>query len=201
MDWDILTFNKALRIKIGIKKNNFWDNGVMHNQGKIAAICVNADPGLPKYEVGQCKLIENFGVEGDYHAGEYVRHRYLAKKDPTRPNIRQVLLADNRIYENIACHGIQPKNGMLGENLVVEGIDLMGLPLGGKLAIGSALLEITEVREPCYQLNEMHPKLQKVVMPDEQDEKTWRAGMMAVVLQGGIVKLGDAVRIIEDCQD
>jgi MOSC domain-containing protein YiiM len=172
----------------------------MHNQGTIAAICISEDPGLPKYEVEQCKLIENYGVEDDYHAGEYVRHRYLAKKDPTRPNIRQVLLADDRIYENIANHGIQPKNGMLGENLVVAGIDLMSLPLGIKLAIGPVLLEITEIREPCYQLNEMHPKLQEVVMPDEQDENTWRAGMMAVVLQGGIIKLGDAVRIVENSQ-
>lgn len=168
-----------------------------NKEGTVTALCLNQDPGLPKYEVQEVEIVANHGVQGDYHAGEFVRHRYLAKKDPTRLNVRQVLLADDRIYANIAAHGIPPVPGSLGENVVVEGIDLMNLPVRTRLSINEVILEITEVREPCYQLNHIHPELQAVVMPDEKDEKSWRGGMMAVVIRGGSVRVGDSVQIVD----
>lgn len=166
-------------------------------EGIIRALCLNKAPGLPKYEVPQIEIVANHGVQGDYHAGEFVRHRYLAKKDPTRLNVRQVLLADDRIYANISAHGIPAVPGSLGENVVVEGIDLMNLPVKTRLSINDVLLKISEVREPCYQLNQIHPELQAVVMPDEQDEKSWRGGMMAVVIRGGKVRVGDRVQVVD----
>ena len=165
-------------------------------EGIISALCLSKEPGLPKYEVQEIEIAANYGVQGDYHAGEFVRHRYLAKKDPTRLNVRQVLLADDRIYANIAAHGIPPVPGSLGENVVVAGIDLMNLPVKTRLSINEVILEITEVREPCYQLNQIHPDLQAVVMPDEKDENSWRGGMMAVVIRGGSVRVGDRVRVV-----
>ena len=76
------------------------------NRGSVVAVCQKAEPGLPKLEVDAIQLVENFGVEGDYHAGEFVRHRYLAKKDPNIPNLRQVLLVDKSILAEIARQGI-----------------------------------------------------------------------------------------------
>ena len=166
-------------------------------EGTIAALCLNKEPGLPKYEAAEVEIVANHGVAGDYHAGEFVRHRYLAKKDPTHPNFRQVLLADDRIYANISAYGIPAVPGILGENMVVEGIDLMNLPIKTKLSINEVILEITEVREPCYQLNQIHPKLQSVVMPDKYNEKSWKGGMMAIVIQGGRVRVGDRVQVVE----
>lgn len=166
----------------------------MEKQGTITVVCKNVEPGLPKYAVDVVHLIKNHGVEGDYHAGEFIRHRYLAKKDPGKPNHRQVLLTDNSIYQTLAKQDIHIDPGMLGENIVIEGLSVMQLAVGTRLAINNALLEITEIREPCYQLNEMHPGLQDAVMPDKNDEKTWNAGMMAVVLRGGNVKPGDKVQ-------
>lgn len=59
-----------------------------------------------RFIVDSIELIENIGVAGDYHTGKFVRHRYLAKKDPTRPNLRQVLLTDTSIFAELAIKNI-----------------------------------------------------------------------------------------------
>jgi len=164
-------------------------------RGQVVAVCQNAEPGLPKLVVEAIQLVENHGVAGDYHAGPLVRHRYLAKKDPTRPNVRQVLLADTSIVAEVARQDIQLNPGMLGENIMVDGIAVMALPLGAQLEIGEALLEITEVRNPCLQLNEMHSRLLKAVTTKVDGQIRRNAGMMARVLQGGLVKPGDVALV------
>jgi len=154
----------------------------------VVAVCKKAEPGLPKLEVNAINLIENFGVEGDYHAGKFVRHRYLAKKDPTKPNLRQVLLSDTYIYKEIKSLGVQISYGMLGENIVVDGISVMALPEGTQIEIGEVLLEVTEIRNPCLQLNQMHPRLLKSVATKVDGIVRRNAGMMTRILRGGRVQ-------------
>src|SRR5579859_7394364 len=96
-------------------------------RGTVIAVCRNPEPGLPKPVVDAVHLIENWGVEGDYHAGSLVRHRYLAKKDPTRPNMRQVLLMDAVVFAELAQNDIHIGPGMMGENITIEGPDVMQL--------------------------------------------------------------------------
>ena len=79
--------------------------------GSVVAVCKKAEPGIPKLGVDAIQLLENFGVEGDYHAGEFIRHRYLAKKDPTRPNQRQVLIIDTIILADLSEQGIDLQPG------------------------------------------------------------------------------------------
>jgi MOSC domain-containing protein YiiM len=122
--------------------------------GSVFAVCLNPQPGLPKPAVEVVNLIADWGVEGDYHAGKFVRHRYLAKKDPTVPNIRQVLLSDTHIFTELQQEeSISIGPGMLGDNITLTGLSVMQLPIGTQLTVGEALLEITEVRAPCHQLN------------------------------------------------
>jgi len=161
--------------------------------GSVLAVCQKSEPGLPKHEVDTIHLMEDFGVSGDYHAGKLIRHRYLAKKDPTHPNHRQVLLVDASIYADISTRGIALKPGMLGENILVDGIKLMSLAVGTRLELGEALLELTEVRNPCYQLNEMHPDLLEVVTTGVDGQACRNAGMLARILSGGWVRPGDPV--------
>jgi MOSC domain-containing protein YiiM len=163
--------------------------------GTVIALCKKAEPGIPKLEVDAIQLLENFGVAGDYHAGEFVRHRYLAKKDPTRPNLRQVLLIDTTILADLADQGIDLQPGWMGENIIVEGISVMTLPLGTQLEIGAAVLEITEVRNPCYQLDEMHPGLLKAVETSGPGPDPRNAGMLARIIVGGWVKPDDQMNI------
>lgn len=61
-------------------------------KGKVVAVCCKSESGLPKPVVDAVHLIENWGIEGDFHAGSLLRHRYLANKDPNRPNLRQALI-------------------------------------------------------------------------------------------------------------
>ena len=163
------------------------------SQGSVIAVCKKAAPGLPKLEVDAIQLIENLGIEGDYHAGEFVRHRYLAKKDPTQPNLRQVLLIDTKILAEIANQDIHLEPGMMGENIIIEGIELMALPIGTQIEIGETLLEITEVRNPCYQLDEMRPGLLDAVQNNIGGQVHRNAGMMTKILRGGWVRPGDPV--------
>jgi MOSC domain-containing protein YiiM len=157
---------------------------------------MKAHPGLPKQEVKQITLVEDHGVEGDYHAGKTIRHRYLAKKDPTRYNNRQVLLVDKVIHKLVKEGGIQLAPGDLGENILLDGIDLMSLPIDTQLRIGPALVELTEIREPCFQLDEVHPGLERAVEGDSSQGEEPRAGMLGVVRKGGLVSPGDEVRIL-----
>ncbi len=165
------------------------------NLASVVAVCKKAEPGLPKQVVDAIQLVENYGVAGDYHAGEFVRHRYLANKDPNKPNLRQVLLVDTSMFAAIAGKGIRLAPGMMGENIIIEGMSVMTLPIGSRLEIADALLEVTEIRNPCLQLNEMHPRLLKAVAYKVDSKVQRNAGMMARVLKGGTVKPGDAVSV------
>jgi len=161
--------------------------------GLVKAVCLKSDPGLPKFEAESIHLIEGLGVEGDYHSGKFVRHRYLAKKDPTRQNLRQVLIVDSSILEDVANLGIILKPGMLGENILVDGIKIMDLSPGTLLEIGSTLLEVTEIRNPCLQLMEIHPNLLKSVASKVDGKVRRKAGMMARIIKGGWIRRGDLV--------
>ncbi len=169
---------------------------VASTQGRVVAVCRNPEPGLPKPVVEHIYLLADLGVEGDYHAGKFVRHRYLANKYPTRRNLRQVLLVDNAAYRELEQKGISIGPGAMGENITVEGIDVMSLTEGTQLAIGGAVVEITEVRKPCIQLNGINPKLLKAVAVKENSKIIYKAGIMTRILQAGWVKAGDRVAIV-----
>jgi MOSC domain-containing protein YiiM len=171
------------------------DNSLGH--GSVVAVCQKADPGLPKLAVDAIQLLEDFGVAGDYHAGKFVRHRYLAKKDPTKPNLRQVLIIDTFILARLASQDIHLEPGMMGENIILDGIAVMTLPLGTQIEIGEALLEVTEVRHPCYQLNEMHPHLLETVKTSGEGQDPRNAGMLARILKGGWVRPGEIVIVCD----
>ncbi len=165
--------------------------------GTVLAVCLKADPGIPKIPVDSIQLLKKLGVEGDYHAGKYVRHRYLAKKDPQQLNVRHVLLIDNLILGRLSDQGINLLPGELGENIILNGIDLMSLDLGTKLKIGQALLEISEIRHPCHQLNYAHPDVLESVIIKTAEGEVYRAGMFARILIGGEITSGAQVVISE----
>lgn len=167
----------------------------MHTSGSVVAVCKKAQPGIPKIAVNKIHLIKNFGVEGDYHAGELIRHRYLAKKEPTRENNRQVLIIDTTILDYLSSQGIELEPGWMGENIILDGISVMPLPLGTQIDVGGALLEINEIRNPCNQLDEMHAGVYEAVKNSGPSPDQPNAGVLARVLQGGLVQPGDSAMI------
>jgi len=70
------------------------------------------------------------GVEGDAHAGAFVRHRYLARRQPRLPNLRQVHLIPAELFASLSDAGFQVAAGALGENITTTGLDLERMPLG-----------------------------------------------------------------------
>ncbi len=165
-------------------------------QATVKAVCKKAEPDVPKYPQETIVLLAGQGVEGDYHAGPYIRHRYLARKDPARLNNRQVLIIATGILADLAEQGIHLEAGMLGENLLLDGLRVMALPLGARLQIGPALVELTEVRDPCTQLNAFHPGVKQALILPPGSQPPYNAGMLGVVLRGGPVSVGDVVRVI-----
>jgi len=161
--------------------------------GFVLALCRNENPGIPKIQVDSIQLVEEFGVEGDYHAGKTIRHRYLAKKDPDQPNHRQVLLIDAKILGDLDQRGIRIIPGQMGENIVCYGIDVMLLEIGTRFTAGEALLEITEARHPCHQLNDSHPDLYQAVIEEIGGEEIYSAGVFARVIRGGNVDAGNSI--------
>ncbi|GAB2593299.1 hypothetical protein Aab01nite_36380 [Paractinoplanes abujensis] len=81
-------------------------------------------------------LVTGLGVEGDSHAGVHVRHRSRVRADPSQPNLRQVHLIHEELFDEVAEKGYEVRPGNLGENVTTRGIDLLGLPVGTILRFG-----------------------------------------------------------------
>ncbi len=144
------------------------------------------------------RLLAGLGVEGDAHLGTTVKHRSRVAADPTQPNLRQVHLIHAELLEEVALAGFDVAPGQMGENITTRGLDLLGLPRGAVLGIGRARVEITGLRNPCAQIDGFSPGLLKqMVYRDGQGELVRRAGVMGVVLEGGTVEAGMAVRVWE----
>jgi len=151
-----------------------------------------------KDSVPTINLIAGFGVEGDAHAGKNVQHLFLVKKDPHRKNIRQVHLIPSELLAEVAEKGFEVKAGELGENITTAGLDLINLPVGSQLRFANnALIEVTALRNPCPQINQFQPGLLKeMAEKDTQGKVIRKAGVMAVVIEGGVVNAGDTIEVI-----
>lgn len=162
-------------------------------------IAVARDPGhnFTKRTVAEIEIVAGFGVAGDAHGGDTVKHRSRVKADPSQPNLRQVHLIHSELFDEVAVQGFAVAPGDLGENITTRGIDLLGLPRGAVLRIGEAVrLQVTGLRNPCAQIDAFRPGLLGAVLAKRADGTVVRkAGIMAIVLQGGFVCAGDAIAV------
>ncbi|MCH2316862.1 MAG: MOSC domain-containing protein [SAR202 cluster bacterium] len=128
----------------------------------------------PMNTVDSARFIEGFGIEGDRHA----------VKSGAR-TVRQVLLMDEDTLEGFGL-GI----GQVRENVTVRGIDLHEVPAGQRLALGDdVVVEITQFCAPCERMEEVRPGL--------REELFEQRGMLATVISGGAVNVGDQVQVVE----
>ncbi|MEZ0073910.1 MOSC domain-containing protein YiiM [Planotetraspora sp. GP83] len=143
------------------------------------------------------RLLAGLGVEGDAHLGVTVQHRSRVARDPSQPNLRQVHLIHEELYDELRAGGFAVQAGNLGENVTTRGVDLLGLPTGAVLHLGDqAVVEITGLRNPCLQLDGFQDGLLKAVLDrDERGEVVRKAGIMGIVLAGGDVRPGDPIRV------
>jgi len=161
----------------------------------VAAVSRSQTHTFSKPNQSAIRLIAGIGVEGDAHSGKTVKHRFLVKKDASRPNIRQVHLIHQELLDALNEKGFSVGPGQLGENITTRGIALLDLPTGTILRIGDeAVVEVTALRNPCKQIDEFQPGLLKEVLyKDESGELVRKTGVMGVVLVGGEVRPGDKI--------
>jgi MOSC domain-containing protein YiiM len=166
--------------------------------GRVAAVCRRAAHGLAKPVCSSIRLLAGLGVEGDAHAGACVKHRYLAARDPSRPNLRQVHLIERELHVALAEAGFAVGPGDLGENMTTSGIDLLALPPGARLRLGAeAEIEITGLRDPCRMINSHARGLMAAVSRTGADGTVFfRGALMAVVTVAGVVRAGDAIGVV-----
>jgi len=150
-----------------------------------------------KPTVDRIELVAGLGVVGDIHAGETVRHRSRVARDPSQPNLRQVHLMHSELHDELRAVGFDVGPGAMGENVTTRGIDLLGLGRGTRLRLGTdAVVEVTGLRNPCAQLDELQPGLMAAVLDRDVDGRLVRkAGIMGVVLTDGTVTAGSPIRV------
>jgi MOSC domain-containing protein YiiM len=166
-------------------------------EGTITAVSSNGTYSFTKPNRDSITLIAGFGVEGDVHAGATVKHRFRMRKDPSQPNLRQVHLMHEELFEEVREAGFDVAAGELGENITTRGIDLLGLPAGTRLRLGAeAVVEVTGLRNPCAQIDTFRKGLMKEVVGRDADGRpAFRSGIMSVVVSGGVVRPGDPVTV------
>ena len=141
--------------------------------GKIIAVNISEKKGTQKKNVHRAKLIEEFGIENDAHAGKW--HR-------------QVSLLSYEKIEEFKAKGAPIDDGAFGENLIVSGYDLKSLPVGTRLKCNDVLLEMTQIGKECHHGCQIFQKMGECIMP--------REGVFAKVLHGGKIKAGDEMIVL-----
>ena len=143
-------------------------------QGRILAVCSSERKGERKKEIGHGLLIENFGLQGDAHAGDW--HRQIS------------LLGDESI-DKMRSLGLDVGAGDFAENLTIIGINLPALPIGTRLRVGAtALLEVTQIGKECHHHCAIYEQAGDCIMP--------REGIFARVLCGGPISKDDVVVVV-----
>ena len=164
-------------------------------KGLVIAVSRRREHDVSKLNRDAIRLVAGLGVEGDVHAAETVRHRSRVRPDPAQPNMRQIHLSHAELHDELAGFDLAP--GERGENVTTRGVDLLAVPRGTRLRLGpEAVVEITGLRNPCTQLDGLRPGLMQAVLDRAPDGRLVRkAGVMGVVLTGGLVRPGDIVLV------
>lgn len=165
--------------------------------GVVTAVGRSATHTMSKPNEESVTLLAGLGVEGDAHAGETVKHRSRVARDPSQPNLRQVHLIHAELHDELRAAGFAVAPGEMGETITTRGVDLLGLPAGARLRLGEdATVAITGLRNPCAQLDGIQPGLMGATLDrDEAGNLVCKAGVMAIVVAGGEVRPGDAIRV------
>jgi MOSC domain-containing protein YiiM len=140
----------------------------------VVAVCISEAKGQRKTPVAAAELRENHGIVGDGHAG--VWHRQVS------------LLATESIAKMRAL-GLDVDSGDFAENITTSGIDLVALPVGSRLAVGDAVIEVTQIGKECHTRCAIFYQAGDCVMPKE--------GIFAKVLKGGTLTGGDPIRRLD----
>lgn len=164
---------------------------------RVVAVARSPQHTMKKPAADSIRLLAGLGVEGDAHQGVTVKHRSRVARDPTQPNLRQVHLIHAELFDELRAAGFDIAPGEMGENVTTRGLDILALPVGTRLRLGSAaIVEVTGLRNPCGQLDGIRPGLMGATLDrDPEGRLVRKAGIMGIVIEGGEVRPGDPIAV------
>jgi len=126
-----------------------------------------------------------------------VQHLCRVTQDPKQPNLRQVHLLHLEFFDEAREEGYELAPGDLGENVLTQGLDLLGLSRDTLLHIGcQAVVRVTGLRSPCAQIDSFRTDLLKVAVERDMNGAVVRkTGIMGVVTTGGVIHPGDEIEV------
>jgi MOSC domain-containing protein YiiM len=163
----------------------------------VEALHLSPLHGFSKERRARLTLLRGEGITGDAHCGATVQHRSRVAANPAQPNLRQVHLLHGEMIDEMNREGFGFGPGDVGENITTRGIDVLALPRHALLHIGpDVILCVTGLRNPCTQIDAFRPGLTQAFLGRAPDGALIRkAGIMAIVLEGGDIAMGDAIRV------
>jgi MOSC domain-containing protein YiiM len=147
--------------------------------------------GLPKRPIA-LGVIGPLGIEGDFHAHPQFHG------GPRKA----VLIIASEVVDELTARGFPLFYGALGENLTTRGLAIRDIRVGDEIRAGSALLEVTEPRGPCSQLDIYGPSLKRDLTDDQvragdYTSPRWgMSGFYARVLSPGQVQPEDIIAVV-----
>ena len=142
--------------------------------GRIIAVSISTQKGVKKTNIKQGRLLENYGLEHDAHAGDW--HRQVS------------LLAMESIAK-IKEKGLDVSPGDFAENITTEGLRLWEIPISTRLLLGSeVLVEVTQIGKECHNRCAIYHQVGDCVMPKE--------GIFVRVLKGGLIQPEDRIQVL-----
>lgn len=139
-------------------------------QATVGGIFRSGERGAPMEPLGEAMIVADWGIDGDRKARAGSR--------------RQVYLVDQSTLDAVALDA-----GALRENITVRGMPVNTLQPGTRLRLGGALLEVTMPCTVCGELDDLRSGLKEALRD--------RRGILTRVVAGGVVRLGDAISIVE----
>lgn len=145
------------------------------NMGKILSINISEKKGVRKKPVAEVLLKADYGIEGDAHASSEWH--------------RQVSLLATESIKKMQDLGLKVTSGDFAENITTDGVDLVSLPLGTKINIGTeAEVEVSQIGKECHTRCAIYYQAGDCVMPKE--------GIFVKVLKGGRIREGDTIEVV-----
>ena len=139
----------------------------------VVAVCISERKGTQKHEVPEIQLKIDHGIVGDAHGGNW--HRQVS------------LLAQESVEKMKAVFPDIPV-GAFAENILTEGLTLYTLPVGTRLRVGEALLEVTQIGKECHAHCAIRQQVGDCVMP--------REGIFTIVLEEVTIRAGDTITVL-----
>ncbi len=149
---------------------------VATTRGRVRAISVSKQKGLPKTNVREADLQTDYGIVGDAHAGG---------------GHRQISLLAGESIDVLRARGVRIAPGDFAENITTEGLDMGALKVGGRVRVGAHVeLELTQLGKTCHGRCKIFERLGDCIMP--------REGVFARVVCPGRIQVGDEIEVIDD---